>query len=118
MTSQRAVVALVLVLSGPAWAQVTAPDAGTETKVEVSGVKDPELRPYRIMSRGLDAFDKHHGLAPSASLRFEDANTRSFSSGLRFIGIDFYFFSIDLLAKRLHFATICIKLIFDYICTY
>lgn len=81
MTSQRAVVALVLVLSGPAWAQVTAPDAGTETKVEVSGVKDPELRPYRIMSRGLDAFDKHHGLAPSASLRFElkneDGTTRS-----------------------------------------
>jgi hypothetical protein len=74
MTSQRAVVALALVLSGPAWAQVTAPEASMETKVEVSGVKDPELRPYRIMSRGLDAFDKHHGLAPSASLRFELKN--------------------------------------------
>lgn len=81
MTSQRAVVALVLVLSGSAWAQVTAPEAGMETKVEVSGVKDPELRPYRIMSRGLDAFDKHHGLAPGASLRFalknEDGTTQS-----------------------------------------
>jgi hypothetical protein len=74
MTSQRAVVALVLVLSGPAWAQVAAPEASMETKVEVSGVKDPELRPYRIMSRGLDAFDKHHALAPSASLRFELKN--------------------------------------------
>jgi hypothetical protein len=74
MTSQRAVMALVLALSGPAWAQVATPEPHTETKVEVSGVKDPELRPYRVMSRGLGAFDKHHGLAPGASLRFELKN--------------------------------------------
>lgn len=71
MRSQRALVAMVLVLSGPAWAQEATPVADPETKVEVSGVKNPELRPYRIMSRGLDAFDRHHGLAASADLRFE-----------------------------------------------
>ena len=71
MTMQRAVVAMVMALSSPAWAQEAALVADAETKVEVSGVKNPLLRPYRIMSRGLDAFDKHHGLAPSASLRFE-----------------------------------------------
>lgn len=42
-----------------------------EKKVEVSGVKDPALRPYRQMQKGLEAFDKHHALAPKTSLRFE-----------------------------------------------
>ena len=71
MTSQRAVIAVILALSSPAWAQEAPPAATTETTVEVSGVKNPALRPYRIMSRGLDAFDKHHALAPGGDLRFE-----------------------------------------------
>lgn len=63
--------AIGLVLSVSVSAQ--EPDASLESdrKVEVSGVKNPALRPYRIMSRGLDAFDKHHALAPQADLRFE-----------------------------------------------
>lgn len=57
-----------LALSFPLQAQ-EQPDA--EQKVEVSGIKDPALRPYRQMRKGLDAFDTHHALAPQASLRFE-----------------------------------------------
>lgn len=38
--------------------------------VEVSGTKDPELKPYRTMIKGLDAFEKHRHLAPSATFKF------------------------------------------------
>jgi hypothetical protein len=39
--------------------------------VEVKGMKDPQMRSYRAIAAGLDAFDKHHGLAPGADqLRF------------------------------------------------
>lgn len=73
------VLAVGLVLSAPAWAQAggqesqvaDAPAQEAGKTVEVSAVKNPALRPYRIMSRGLDAFDKHHALAPQAELRFE-----------------------------------------------
>jgi len=59
--------ATVLALAEPVWTQEQAQPAATETeadkKVEVSGVKNPALRPYRIMTHGLDAFDQHHALA-------------------------------------------------------
>ena len=39
--------------------------------VEVKGLKDPELRRYRSVSVGLDAFDQHRALAPQVdALRF------------------------------------------------
>lgn len=39
--------------------------------VEVSGVRNPELRSYRNIVAGLDAFEEHHALAPNApELRF------------------------------------------------
>jgi len=38
--------------------------------VEVSGTKDPELKPYRTMIKGLDAFEKNSHLAPNATFRF------------------------------------------------
>jgi hypothetical protein len=38
--------------------------------VEISGTKDPELKSYRNMLKGLDAFEKYHKLAPNALLRF------------------------------------------------
>lgn len=47
------------------------PDAaGKLATVEVSGIRDPEWRPYRTMLKGLNAFDAKHQLAPSAELRF------------------------------------------------
>ena len=63
--------AIGLALSLPSWAQDAVAPAEAEKTVEVSAVKNPALRPYRIMTRGLDAFDKHHALAPKAALRFE-----------------------------------------------
>lgn len=39
--------------------------------VEVQGVKNPDMRSYRAVVAGLDAFEKHHALAPAApELRF------------------------------------------------
>lgn len=38
--------------------------------IEVQGTRDPALRPYRTMLRGLDAYADHQRLAPDAPLRF------------------------------------------------
>jgi len=47
-------------------------DAAPEVQsVSVSAVKDPEMKSYRAMLAGLDAFEQHHALAPEApQLRF------------------------------------------------
>lgn len=43
----------------------------TTPSVEVQGVKNPDMRSYRAVVAGLDAFDKHHALAPAVpELRF------------------------------------------------
>ncbi|QNA87496.1 hypothetical protein G4G28_01715 [Massilia sp. Dwa41.01b] len=65
---------LALMASAGASAQETdAAPASTEAVqvVEVSGVKNPELKPYRQMLKGLDAFEKLHSLAPAAPLKFQ-----------------------------------------------
>jgi hypothetical protein len=38
--------------------------------VHVSGIADPEMRSYRDIAAGLDAFDANRALAPNATLRF------------------------------------------------
>jgi hypothetical protein len=38
--------------------------------VHVAGIADPEMRSYRSVAAGLDAFDANRALAPSATLRF------------------------------------------------
>jgi hypothetical protein len=38
--------------------------------VQVKGITDPEMRSYRHVVAGLDAFDAHRALAPHATLRF------------------------------------------------
>ena len=38
--------------------------------VRVTGITDPEMRSYRSVAAGLDAFDAHRALAPHATLRF------------------------------------------------
>ena len=47
----------------------TAPAEGDErvAAVEVSAIKNPELKPYRVMSAWLDAFDEHRQLALTAT---------------------------------------------------
>lgn len=50
----------------------SAADANAEpiAEVDVSATKNPDWKPYRVMLKGLDAFDKQHVLAPQASARF------------------------------------------------
>jgi hypothetical protein len=38
--------------------------------VHVAGIADPEMRSYRSVAAGLDAFDRNRALAPNATLRF------------------------------------------------
>jgi len=43
----------------------------TTPSVEVQGVKNPDMRSYRAVVAGLDAFEEHHALAPAVpELRF------------------------------------------------
>lgn len=66
------IMAVLLTMAAPAFAQDAAPQETRTEQVQVNSVRDPELRPYRRMVRGLDAWDeKHAQLAPNASLRFE-----------------------------------------------
>ena len=51
-----------------------APEAPADTSqsVHVSSIRNPELKSYRVMAAGLDAFDDHHALAPRArEVRFQ-----------------------------------------------
>lgn len=60
----------------PAMAQEQAAAPGDAAKqemqqiVDVQGTRDPDLRPYRTMLKGLDAYADHQRLAPGAPLRF------------------------------------------------
>lgn len=45
-------------------------DAVVAQAVEVNGTKDPDWKRYRVMLKGLDAFEKHHALAPNAVQKF------------------------------------------------
>lgn len=48
-----------------------AADGEPPRSVEVKGIRDPELQPYRIMAAGFKAMEKHRALAPTVrELRF------------------------------------------------
>lgn len=63
-----AVLALSVLVDG-AGAQTQAEDPAPV--VEVSAVRNPALKPYRQMLKGLDAFEARHALAPAAPLNFK-----------------------------------------------
>lgn len=46
------------------------PAEAAPSMVEVSGTKDPDWKRYRAMLKGVDAFEKHHALAPQAEQKF------------------------------------------------
>lgn len=71
MKLQCLTLAVGMALSMPLLAQDAGAPAEAEKKVEVSGVKDPALRPYRQMQKGLAAFEEFRALAPKSRLRFE-----------------------------------------------
>jgi hypothetical protein len=67
MSDHRIVVALCALLASC----VPAAQAdGPVPSVHVAGIADPEMRTYRNVAAGLDAFDTHRALAPLATLRF------------------------------------------------
>jgi len=46
--------------------------ADTGQTIHVNSIRNPELKSYRVMTAGLDAFDDHHALAPKArEVRFQ-----------------------------------------------
>jgi hypothetical protein len=42
-----------------------------KAEVVIAGMKNPELKPYRILSVGMDAYDEYRHLAPQAPLLFQ-----------------------------------------------
>ena len=57
---------LVLIHSA---AHADAP-ADTGQSIHVNSIRNPELKSYRVMTAGLDAFDEYHALAPKAREAF------------------------------------------------
>ena len=62
-------IALVLACAG-ADAQEKKP-AGALPSVTVTATRDPVEKSYRKMIRGMDLFERMHGMAPNAALRFK-----------------------------------------------
>src|SRR5471032_3173961 len=60
MAFYRSLAAGLLLLAAGLPAQ--ADDAAT---VQINSIRSPELKPYRVMLAGLDAFDEYHALAPN-----------------------------------------------------
>ena len=61
--------ALLLGAGAAAAAESSKPDSPEEIKV--NAMRDPEVRKYKAIVAGLDAFDEHHGMAPAVpALRF------------------------------------------------
>lgn len=57
--------AVALVVWAPAWA------AGDAMTIEITALKNPVDKSYRKMVKGMDLFEREHGLAPAASLRYK-----------------------------------------------
>ncbi len=67
--SIRAGIFLCLALAGGARA-ADEPTTPAPHSVEVNSIRNPEMRSYRSIWAGFQAFDEHHSLAPAAPLRF------------------------------------------------
>ncbi len=74
MKLRSAILSSILLCS--AGADATEPVAvdpegdGNIAEVSVSAIRDPELKTYRVILAGLDAFDEYRHLAPNATLKF------------------------------------------------
>jgi len=62
---------LLAALAGPGLPGHASAADDTPPSVNVNGIKDPEMRSYRSIWAGIEAFDENHALAPGASLRFQ-----------------------------------------------
>lgn len=68
---RHSIIAALLAVAAPSFAQEGMPAPDSAGTVQVSSIKDPALQPYGRMLRGLDAWEEKRALAPNASLRFE-----------------------------------------------
>ncbi|WP_253251947.1 hypothetical protein [Janthinobacterium sp. GW458P] len=60
-----------LLAASHAAVQADAP-AETGQSIHINSIRNPELKSYRVMAAGLDAFDEYHALAPQArEVRFK-----------------------------------------------
>jgi hypothetical protein len=70
-------IALALALGGGAAAAASAQDDEVQ-KVPVNGVKNPEMKSYRAVWKGLETFEDQHALAPGVpQLRFRVMTSKS-----------------------------------------
>lgn len=68
---KRAALLLLAALAGANLPGTATAGAAEDTpSVSVNGIKNPEMRSYRSVWAGLDAFDEYRALAPAAPLRF------------------------------------------------
>ncbi|MDO8067048.1 hypothetical protein [Janthinobacterium sp. SUN206] len=59
-------------LAAHAGTQADAAPAETGQSIHINSIRNPELKSYRVMAAGLDAFDEYHALAPGArEVRFK-----------------------------------------------
>jgi hypothetical protein len=72
LMKQTAIAFLItLIFTSAAMAQQAETPAEEKVEeVKVTGLRDADFKTYRIFMLGLDAFDKHQALAPTAPLRF------------------------------------------------
>ncbi|WMW80346.1 hypothetical protein RF679_17110 [Undibacterium cyanobacteriorum] len=66
---------LLVVLAIPIGAIAQTPSAEKPHRVkvasvEISGMRDQDWKPYRVLLRGLDAYESHRAMAPDTSFRF------------------------------------------------
>jgi hypothetical protein len=66
----KELVLTALLATSQAYAQEPAGDAEAPQVVAVNGVRNPELKPYKQMVKGIDAYEAHRSLAPKAPLKF------------------------------------------------
>src|SRR5471032_2042990 len=66
---------LLLACAGAGAQEDPEADGETPQVVEVGGVKNPELKSYKVMLKGVDAFDEHRKYAPAAPMRFQLVST-------------------------------------------
>ncbi|WP_147330400.1 MULTISPECIES: hypothetical protein [unclassified Duganella] len=66
---------MLLACAGACTQEVPAADAEAPQVVEVGGVKNPELKSYKVMLKGVDAFEEHRQYAPAAPMKFKLVST-------------------------------------------
>lgn len=74
VTVQRALLAIALgalLLANPAEA---IPGVDAPARVEVTALRQPLVRTWDAIAAGLDAFEKHHALAPAVPPRMRMRN--------------------------------------------